>query len=191
MRRRPNINFASLAAVSLAALSGISCGGSDSAPDPVCMTLMSYTASTVTAPSFATDIMPILSNTTTPGVGMTPVGCSQAFTCHGEPPIPIDAAETKTMQYAGVDAAAVRTQLLGLSVNAPSMNIVVPGSVQNSFLAYKISGKGGLSCVTNKCMAGASVSTVTACGAQMPSNGLISDTDRTKILDWIALGAGS
>jgi hypothetical protein len=188
MRRRPNINLASLAAVSLAALSGISCGGGDSAPDPVCMTLMSYTASTVTAPSFATDIMPILSNTTT-GVATAVVGCSQAFTCHGEPPIPIDAAETKTMQYAGVDAAAVRTQLLGLSVNAPSMNIVVPGSVQNSFLAYKISGKGGLSCVTNKCMAGASVSTVTACGAQMPSNGLIADADRTKILDWIALGA--
>ncbi|HEY5451941.1 MAG TPA: hypothetical protein VIQ54_24475 [Polyangia bacterium] len=189
MNRRPNIMTASLAAVSLAALSGISCGGgNDSAPDPVCMTLMSYTASTLTAPSFATDIMPILTSTTT-GLATAPVGCSQAFICHGEPPMPIDKGETKTMKYLNTPAADVRTQLLGMAVNAPSMAIVVPGSVNNSFMAYKISGSGGLSCVTSKCQAGAGVNPITACGAPMPSNGMITDADRTKILDWIALGA--
>ena len=189
MNRRPNIMTASLAAVSLAALSGISCGGgNDSAPDPVCMTLMSYTASTLTAPSFATDIMPILTSTTT-GLATAPVGCSQAFICHGEPPMPIDKGETKTMKYLNTPAADVRTQLLGMAVNAPSMAIVVPGSVNNSFMAYKISGSGGLSCVTSKCQTGTSINPITACDTPMPSNGQITDADRTKILDWIALNA--
>ena len=51
---------------------------------------------------------------------------------------------TKTLQFT-TGAATVKAALLGMSVNAPSMAIVVPGSVQNSFVAYKISGTTGLS----------------------------------------------
>jgi hypothetical protein len=182
MNRRSNQMVASLIAVSLAALSGISCGG-NSGPNATCMELMSYTATTLTPPSFATDIMPILTNTT------SGVGCSQAYICHGDPAMQIDKAGTKFMKYTGMPAADVKTQLLGLAVNAPTMNIVVPGNVQNSFLAYKISGSSGISCITSKCMAGAGSNPITACGAPMPSNGTISPTDRTKILDWIANGA--
>ena len=148
---------------------------------------MGYTSTVPAQLSFATDIYPILSNTMT-GSATTPSGCAQTLICHGDPPLPIDKAMTKTMKFTD-PAATVKATLLGMSINAPSMAIVVPGNVQNSFLAYKISGSAGLSCVTSKCMAGATVDTQTACGAPMPSKGTIATADRTKILDWIASGA--
>lgn len=187
MARRSNILAASLT-VALAALSGISCGGNTTdGGNATCTSLTGYASSVSTPPSFATDIYPILSNTMT-GSSTTPSGCAQTLICHGDPPLPIDKAMTKTLKFTD-PAATVKAALLGMSVNAPSMAIVVPGNVQNSFLAYKISGTAGLSCVTSKCMAGATVDTQTACGAAMPSNGTIAPADRTKILDWIASGA--
>jgi len=185
MARRSNFLAASLT-VTLAALSVISCGSNTtSSGNATCTSLMSYTAST--QPKFATDIYPILSNTMA-GSATTPSGCAQTLICHGDPPLPIDKAMTKTLKFTD-PAATVKAALLGMSVNAPTMAIVLPGSVTNSFLAYKISGTEGLSCVTSKCMAGATVDTQTACGAAMPSNGTIAPADRTKILDWIASGA--
>jgi hypothetical protein len=186
MARRSNFLAASLTVVSLAALSGISCGSNDDGggSNATCTSITGY-ASTVSTPlSFATDVYPILSNTSTGA----PSGCAQALICHGDMPIFIDPAMTKSLRFTN-DPATVRTALLGMSVNAPTMAIVVPGSVANSFMAYKVSGTAGLSCVSSKCMAGATVDTQTACGAPMPSNGTIVPADRTKILDWIATGA--
>ena len=189
MARRSNSLAVSLTVVSLAALSGISCGSKDDGggSNATCTSLTGYASTMSTPLSFATDIYPILSNTMT-GSSTTPSGCAQTLICHGDPPLPLDPAMTKTLHFTDA-AATVRTALLGMSVNAPTMAIVVPGSVANSFLAYKISGTAGLSCVTSKCVAGATVDTQTACGAPMPSNGSIAPADRTKILDWIATGA--
>jgi hypothetical protein len=187
MARRSNTLAASLT-VALAALSGISCGSKDdTGGNATCTSLMSYTSTVTTQLSFATDIYPILSNTMA-GTSTTPSGCAQTLICHGDPPLPLDDAMTKTLKFTD-PPATVKAALLAKSVNAPSMNIVVPGSVQNSFIAYKISGTAGLSCVTSKCVAGATVDKQTACGAPMPSNGTIAPADRTKILDWVASGA--
>jgi hypothetical protein len=172
MARRSNTLAASLT-VALAALSGISCGSKDdTGGNATCTSLMSYTSTVTTQLSFATDIYPILSNTMA-GTSTTPSGCAQTLICHGDPPLPLDDAMTKTLKFTD-PPATVKAALLAKSVNAPSMNIVVPGSVQNSFIAYKIS---------------ATVDKQTACGAPMPSNGTIAPADRTKILDWVASGA--
>jgi hypothetical protein len=187
MARRSNFLAASLT-LGLAALSVISCGSNTtSSGNATCTSLMSYASTVPNQLSFATDVYPILTNTAT-GSATAPSGCAQTLICHGDPPLPIDTAMTKTLHFTD-PPATVRTALLGMSVNAPTMAIVVPGNVQNSFMAYKISGTEGLSCVTSKCMAGATVDTQTACGAPMPSNGTIAASDRTKILDWIASGA--
>jgi hypothetical protein len=148
------------------------------------MSLDNYTASVTTAPSFATDIYPILSNTT------AATGCGQGTICHGTPSVGIDPVGTKMLSFTAA-AATVKTALLANSVNAPTMKMVVPNDVGASFLAYKISAKDGLECVKSSCTKGNSVGTMTACGDPMPTPGLgvLPDADRTKILDWIALGA--
>jgi hypothetical protein len=77
------------------------------------------------------------------------------------------------------------------SIHAPTMARVAAGSVQNSFLAYKISGMDGLSCANSKCVASAGIGTP-PCGdsmAPLPFYMPLADADRTKILDWIAQGA--
>jgi len=145
------------------------------------MEIASYAATTVTPPSFMTDIYPIFSSTNTTN------GCGMALICHGTPPMPIDKAMTKTLSF--IDpAATVKAALLMNSIHAPGMARVAPGSVPNSFLAYKISGADGLSCVNSMCTSTDGVGTP-PCGDVMPSLGKIADADRTKILDWIALGA--
>jgi hypothetical protein len=89
-----------------------------------------------------------------------------------------------------MDPAMAKAELLMNSVNAPSMARVAPGSVKNSFLAYKIAkDRNGLACANSMCQAGASVGNNMPCGDLMPTVGTLSDTNRTKILDWIAQGA--
>ncbi len=172
-----------VAGCSLLGLSSFACGGGDSPSK--CSDLQSYTASTTMALSFATDIHPILSNTT------TQVGCSQTVICHGSPAWPIDSAMTPTKTFSLIDPpATVKTALLQqVSVNAPSMKFVVPSNVGSSFLAYKLSGADGLACVNAMCVSGASNSLTTPCGDPMPVGGVLSAADRVKILDWIAQGA--
>ena len=92
--------------------------------------------------------------------------------------------------------ATVKSALLANAVNAPSMKRVDPGHVGSSFLAYKISGVTGVACVSSSCPAGVTVGNTKPCGDPMPnSNGqggtaaVLTDAERSKILDWIALGA--
>jgi len=135
--------------------------------------------------SFATDIYPLFISTTASNGG-----CSQTGACHGNPPLPINALGTKTLQFlfSPESPAMAKAQLLMASVNASGMQRVSPGSVKNSFLSYKISGKDGLSCISSMCQAGASVGSP-PCGDPMPNVGTLSAADRTKILDWIGGGA--
>ena len=165
----------------VASLSPLACGSNSSPPPPICMDLEMYSPTTVTPLSFATDIYPIMSDS------VSSYGCSMTLICHGTPPQKIDPQMTKTLSF--VDpAATVKAALLMDAVHAPGMARVAPGSVKDSFMAYKLSGKDGLSCVNSKCSASAGIGTA-PCGDPMPSLGTLPDADRTKVLDWIAQGA--
>ena len=186
-RLRSSILPLSLLATSLLP---VACGGTDS-PPAVCGELESYTSTTQTQLSFATDVYPILTNTSATGSG-----CAQAGVCHGVEALPINAAGTIKLPFLFgtkdapvMDPAMAKAQLMMTSVNASGMQRVVAGNVKNSFLSYKISGKDGLSCISSMCQAHASVGSMTSCGDPMPTIGMLSATDRTKILDWIASGA--
>src|SRR5215831_83307 len=192
MRPRSNVMAVSFLVLCATAVTGLACGAKGGGAD--CSSLTSYTATVTTPPSFATDVYPILSSMSTTG------GCSQALICHGMPPIALDQAKTKTLRFllstgasdpGPASMADVKTSLLQASVNAPTMMRVTPSDVGNSLLAYKISGKDLLTCADSKCVAGATVSNqITTCGDPMPSGGgVISAGDRTKLLDWIKLGA--
>lgn len=190
MKRRSTI--AAWLTLSLVAFSGLACGGGD---EDVCPQITGYMASTTTPLTFATDIYPILTETTMPSVSMPHGGCAQEGICHGNPPGGLDDpfAPTVYLQFLfdPADMTAARNSLSMASLNAPTMMRVVPGNVGQSFLAYKIWDKDrkGLACVNAKCVPGASAGNHMPCGDQMPSIGDINPGDRTKILDWIAQGA--
>jgi hypothetical protein len=177
-----------LTATAFATLSTLGCGGSEDppAPGPECVALTSYTATTTTPLSFATDVYPILANATDAS------GCSQAAACHGTQPFPLDLAGTKILQYlfAPENIEMAKASMMMPAVNAPSMQRVVANNVGQSFLAYKISGTAGLACIKSMCVSGATVGTP-PCGDPMPTTGTLAATDRTKILDWIATGAAN
>lgn len=159
-------------------------GGSSDTPPAVCGELESYTPTSASQVTLA-DVYPILSSSVAASGG-----CAQAGACHGDPALPIDALGLKKLQFVFTpeDQAMAKAQLLMASVNASGMQRVSPGSVKNSFLSYKISGKDGLSCIKSMCQGGASVGSP-PCGDPMPNIGTLSAADRTKILDWIAGGA--
>ena len=168
----------------------VACGGSDS-PPAVCGELESYTSTVTNQLSFATDVYPILTSTDAKSSG-----CAQAGACHGAESVFINTAQTVKLPFVFgtgaapvMDPAMAKAQLMMASVNASGMQRVVAGNVKNSFLSYKISGKDGLSCISSMCQAHASVGTMTSCGDPMPTIGMLSASDRTKILDWIASGA--
>ncbi len=185
-RLRSSILPLSLLATSLLP---VACGGSDS-PPAVCGELESYTSTVTNQLSFATDVYPILTNTSSTGAG-----CAQENACHGAAAVPINALSPMKLPFVFgsanapvMDAAMAKANLLMTSVNASGMQRVSPGSVKNSLMSYKISGKDGLSCIQSMCQANASVGKP-PCGDPMPSIGDLSAADRTKILDWIASGA--
>ena len=180
MRNRPWTRLVG-ATGGLLALSSLTCGGGDSASK--CDELQGYQASTTTPLSYATDIHPIMANST------LQIGCSQTTICHGTPPWPVDAAMTKTFSLIDPPATVKTALLQQVPVNAPSMKFVVPNNVGASFLAYKISGSDGLACVKSMCASGASNSLTTPCGDAMPMGGILTAAERVKILDWIAQGA--
>jgi len=183
MRLAPILQLSAVT-VCLSSMVSLSCSSGGGSTSPKCTSLDNYVAVATAAPSFATDIYPIFSNT---GAAM---GCGQATICHGTPSVAIDSVGAKMLSFTTA-AATVKAALLGNSVNAPTMKMVVPGDVGASFLAYKLSAKDGLECVKSSCSPDNSVGTMTACGDPMPTPqlGVLSDGDRTKILDWIALGA--
>jgi hypothetical protein len=169
-----------------ASLLPLSCGGDTSSPPAVCGELTAYTSTVPNQLSFATDIYPIFASTVATGAG-----CSQVGACHGNPPLPINSAGTKTLQYlySPENPAMARSLMVNTpSVNASGMMRVLPGNVGQSLLSYKISGKDGLSCISSMCQGGASVGKA-PCGDAMPTIGMLTAADRTKILDWIATGA--
>jgi hypothetical protein len=185
-RLRSSILPLSLLATSLLP---VACGGSDS-PPAVCGELESYTSTVPNQLSFATDVYPILTSTDPHSAN-----CSQAGACHGIDALFINSAQTMkeiflfgTAAAPMMDPAMAKANLMMASVNAPGMQRVLAGSVKNSFLSYKISGKDGLSCISTMCKANASVGSP-PCGDPMPTIGTLSAADRTKILDWIASGA--
>lgn len=188
MKRRWKTAASVLITIAFATLAGGGCGSSTPSGGGICADLTGYTASTTTPVSFATDIYPILSDSNVPS------GCGQMTICHGNPPSGLDnlTATAKHLQFLfnPPDMAAARTGLLMASVNAPTMQRVVPGNVGQSLLAYKISGREGLACVANSCVAGASIGNNMPCGDPMPSTGdPLTAGNRTKMLDWIAQGA--
>jgi hypothetical protein len=162
----------------------------------ICSQITGYTASTTTPLSFATDIYPILADTNITN------GCGQTGICHGNPPGGLDDlfSPTKTLPFIFgpetapvLDPAMAKAQLMMASVNAPTMQRVVPNNVGASFMAYKIWDKDrkGLACVNAMCVAGASVGDNMPCGDAMPNVGTLDPTNRTKMLDWIAQGAAN
>jgi hypothetical protein len=179
MRHRSLTSFL-VAGCGLFALSSFGCGGSEG---DSCGQLQSYTPSTTTTLSYATDIHPILSNAT------FAVGCSQTEICHGAPAMALDPAMTKTFSLIDPPATVKTTLLQQPPVNAPGMKFVVPSNVGASLLAYKISPANVLACVNSMCVSGASVGASMPCGDPMPIGGMLTAADRTKILDWIAQGA--
>ena len=188
MKPRWKTTAAVLITTAFGTLAGDGCAPATSSGNTTCTDLTGYTASTSTPVSFANDIYPILADVN------LPAGCGQTTICHGNPPSGLDnlTANKKTLQflYDPPDMAMARSNLLMASVNAPSMQRVVPGNVGQSLLAYKISGREGLACVNSMCVAGASLGNNMPCGDPMPSTGdPLSATNRTKILDWIAQGA--
>lgn len=190
MQRRSRMITASLLTASLAALP-VGCGGDDGGSNPTCTALTSYTASSGNLVSYMNDIYPILAST-----DVTTGGCSQVTICHGVNPSGLDDLinPTKFLQflYEPANPAMARQNLLTASVNAPGMQRVAPGSVGQSFMSYKISDRNTLACVNAMCVAGASIGNNQPCGDVMPSVGPPLTTEqRTKILDWIAQGAGS
>jgi hypothetical protein len=190
MNRRSKI-LAACFTTSLAAVSGLGCG-SESNGNSACDMFNAYVPTTSTPLSFATDIYPIFADTSPANAG-----CAQTLICHGQPSMSLDPAMTKKLTFLfgtsaapTMDPAMAKAELLMNSVNAPSMARVAPGSVKNSFLAYKIAkDRNGLACANSMCQAGASVGNNMPCGDLMPTVGTLSDTNRTKILDWIAQGA--
>ena len=156
MKSRWKTAAAFLIMTAFAMLAGDGCGSSTPPGNTTCSDLTGYTASTSTPVSFANDVYPILSDTNIMN------GCGQTTICHGNPPSGLDdlfSSTKKTLQFLfdPPDMAMARSNLLMASVNAPSMQRVVPGNVGQSLLAYKISGRDGLACVTNMCVSGASV----------------------------------
>ena len=189
-----NITAACIATVSLATVSGLSCGSSDGGGgNASCSMFTNYNITTPDLLSFATDVYPILANTTPPG------GCSQALICHGQPTMKLDNAGTKFLTFVFgtstapvMDPAMAREQLMMNAAHAPAMKRVAPGSVGNSFLAYKIAkDRNGLACTASMCQPADSVSLTQPCGDLMPSLGAetFTDAQRNKILDWIGQGA--
>lgn len=172
--------------LSLLATSLLPLGCGAEAGSAVCTELSGYTASTTTPLSFATDIYPIMASTSTTG------GCAQESICHGTTPLALNVGGTKFLQflYDPPDVAMAKSGLMMASVNASSMQRVAPNNVAQSMLAYKISGKAGLACISSMCTPGASVGK-SPCGDPMPTLGTVADADRTKILDWIAQGAAN
>jgi len=191
MKRSQTIMAASLT-ISLSGLVGFACGGSDPIGPPVgdiCDDITGYVAKSTAPVSFATDIYPIFADTNVTN------GCGQTTICHGNPPGGLDDifTPTKYLQFLRnpADIAMAKAELLMASVNAPTMQRVVPGNVGQSFLAYKIWDKDrkGLACVASMCVAGATIGNNMPCGDQMPSVGTIDMAKRDLILDWIAKGA--
>ena len=191
MKRRQTI-MAAFLTVSLSGLVGFACGSETGGAD-VCADITGYVAKSTAPVSFATDIYPLFADTNVTN------GCSQATICHGISPAGLDDIfmPTKYLQFLRDPAniAMARAELLMPSVNAPTMQRVVPSNVGQSFLAYKIWDKDrkGLACVASMCEAGASIGNNMPCGDQMPSVGRLDPdgvtTNRDKILDWIAKGA--
>jgi len=184
MRPRLNVLPVSFLAVSVTTLAALGCGnGSGASAD--CSAVTGYTATVTTPPSFATDIYPILANTSMSG------GCSFTTICHGTTPMKIDSAGTQTLQFlfSPENPAMAKANLMMASINAPTMQRVVASDPGNSFLAYKLQDKSVLGCINSKCVGTTMSNHITVCGDPMPNVGTISDADRTKILDWIKLGA--
>jgi len=182
MRRSPSRHLLAFV-ISSSCLGLMSCSKDSGGVTGKCADLDAYTSTVTTAPSFATAVYPILSNT------VAAKGCGQGTICHGTPSVPLDPGGTKMLSF--VDAAAtVKTALLTVvPVNAPGMKFVVPGDVGASFLANKISGADGLACANAMCVSGASTGTSKPCGDAMPTLGMMTDAERTTMLDWIAMGA--
>jgi hypothetical protein len=163
-------------------------GTTDGGP---CAALTTYIPTTTAAISFARDIYPILSDTGT--IQLTSPGCASASICHGAVPQRLNVSGVAQFLKFTDPPATVLTALMANSVNAPTMKLVVPGEVAQSFLAYKISGADKLACADAACVAGASVGLAHPCGDVMPVDavGTLTGAQRTRILDWIAQGAAN
>jgi hypothetical protein len=188
MKRRSTILLAVPMTVALAGFAGLGCAPDADGGGDVCSQITGYTASTTAPVSFATDIMPILVDTS------LPAGCGQPSICHGSVPSGLDDVfvGTQFLQflYDPANPAMARANLLMPSYRS-TMARVTPGNVGQSFLAYKIWDKErrGLACVASSCPTKASASDTLPCGDQMPSVGDLPIASRNKILDWIAKGA--
>jgi hypothetical protein len=132
MQRRSRMITASLLTASLTALSALGCSSTNDGGggDPKCKALTSYTASSGNLVNYMTDIYPILAST-----DVTTGGCAQVTICHGVNPSGLDSLTnpTKFLQflYEPANPGMARTNLLTASVNAPGMQRVAPGSVQD------------------------------------------------------------
>jgi hypothetical protein len=142
-------------------------------------------------PSFTTDVMPILQQ-----------GCTISSVCHGqvgnggEENLYLGQHQT-SLDGTPVDPAVAKMVNAGIvskpSLEDPSMDIITPGSLANSYLWHKLNGDQDMfeaQCAKGMCNS-ASCQAPTTCGVQMPmAAGMALPIDQlTVISNWITNGA--
>ena len=145
-----------------------------------------YTGFDGTTPTvtFAADVLPIFQNS-----------CGLSMSCHGANPPTVPSqmflGPALPAMASSTDIAAIFAGTVSVkSVDDPDMDIIDPGSPEDSFLMYKVdtdpANTNGVTCSTLTC----STSTSTPCLSGMPLDGTqLSLTDRDTIRRWIAQGA--
>jgi hypothetical protein len=99
----------------------------------------------------------------------------------------------------GTNSSAVYDQLVGVKAKEiPSMNLVTPGDVENSYLWRKVGSMDDLATLASQCMAAAmplcsDCTMSTPCGATMPyistPLSMASPDDMCTLTNWIDSGA--
>jgi hypothetical protein len=150
-----------------------------------------HTTTPGTDVSFSKDLMPLFQNS---------CSTSQGITCHGSPVVEtttVNGLPNQPRPYFGqynnigsltpaADAALVYAGLVNVASNeAPSIDYVVPGNLQASFLWLKINNE--LTNITAKCTSGL---VTPPCGLPMPNDNLPLTPDQVASIEsWIQGGA--
>jgi hypothetical protein len=161
--------------------SGSTSGGSGGDPGG-CYDYTGFDGTTPTQ-TFAADVLPIFQSS-----------CAVLNSCHGSNPPPAAGQHFLGPPLPATPTATDITTILAGIVSAtsadnPPMDVVDPGSPENSFMMYKLdtdpASVAGVTCSTLACATSAAT-----CLSGMPLAGMqLSSGDRTTIRQWIAQGA--
>jgi hypothetical protein len=140
------------------------------------------------SPSFALDVLPVFAR-----------GCTLSSECHGQMNNVAEESLYLGEIYGNTNSSTVYNQLVGVKAKEiPSMNLVTPGDVENSYLWRKSRTMDDLMTLASQCMAASmplcnDCTTSTPCGATMPYlNTPLSEAspdDMCTLTNWIQNGA--